>query len=90
MLPHRYAIEIIEGGGVVKPRGILFIRLVEARNVPKTDLFSKTDCYARCCLHASECQTLTACLVWCMCLTWRFGSGCSNRAGEEYGPLVAE
>ena len=63
VLPHRYAVEIVEGGGLVKPRGILFIRLVEAQNVPKTDLFSKTDCYARCCLCESEHQTLAACLI---------------------------
>ena len=59
VLPDRYTVEVVEGGGVVKPRGLLFIHLVEAQNVPRTDLFSKTDCYARCCLCASEYQALT-------------------------------
>ena len=49
VLPDRYNTEIVKGGGMVKPVGILFIHLVEARNVPRTDTFSKTDCYARCC-----------------------------------------
>ena len=53
MLPDRYTVEVVKGGGLVKPVGILFIHLIEARNVPRTDFFSKTDCYARCCQFES-------------------------------------
>lgn len=54
VLPDRYTVEVVKGGGLVKPVGILFIHLTEAQNVPRTDLFSKTDCYARCCQHGSD------------------------------------
>lgn len=60
VLPDRYTIEIMKGGGKPeRPAGILFICLVEARNLPNTDLFSKTDCYVRC----SQCN---CCLSWFM------------------------
>lgn len=49
MLPERYTCEVVAGGGLTpKPRALLFVRLVAARNMPNTDLFSKTDCYVRC------------------------------------------
>ena len=58
VLPDRVTIEIMKGGGKSeRPAGILFICLVEARNLPNTDLFSKTDCYVRC----SQCY---CCLSW--------------------------
>ncbi|CAK0785413.1 hypothetical protein CVIRNUC_008622 [Coccomyxa viridis] len=47
VLPRGYTVEIVKGGGLEGPRGILFITLIEAQHLPKTDMLSKTDCYVR-------------------------------------------
>ena len=56
MLPRGYTVEIVKGGGLEGPRGILFITLIEAQHLPKTDMFSKTDCYIRCSYCCMSCH----------------------------------
>ena len=66
MLPRGYTIEIVKGGGLEGPRGILFITLIEAQHLPKTDTFSKTDCYVRCsccCVSRHHGLALLVCLT---------------------------
>ena len=56
MLPQGSTIEIVKGGGLEGPRGMLFITLLEAQHVPRTDTFSKTDCYVRCSVCCMSCH----------------------------------
>ena len=66
MLPRGYTIEIVKGGGLEGPRGILFITLTEAQHLPKTDMLSKTDCYVRCsccCMSCHHGLMLRVCLM---------------------------
>ena len=56
MLPRGYTVEIVKGGGLEGPRGILFITLIEGQHLPKTDMLSKTDCYVRCSCCCMSCH----------------------------------
>ena len=43
-LPDRYCIDLApNGGALARPRGMLCVKLVEARHVPRTDFFGSTD-----------------------------------------------
>ena len=46
MLPDKYMVKLTEGElGIEAPKGILFVTLIEASNVPRMDLMSKSDPY---------------------------------------------
>lgn len=34
--------------GIEKPQGMLFIKLLEATNVPRMDMFTDSDCFVKC------------------------------------------
>lgn len=46
ILPEGFSLPLVPGGGREVPAGILFLHLIEARNLPNFDLFTKTDAYA--------------------------------------------
>ena len=50
ILPERYTVSFTDDGNAeeLRPKGILFVKLLEAVNVPRMDLFSDSDPYARC------------------------------------------
>jgi hypothetical protein len=44
VLPDRYCVEFVPGGGALAPpKGLLTVVLLEAQHVPRVDFFSKTD-----------------------------------------------
>ena len=46
MLPDKYVVKLTDAElGVDPPRGILFVKLIEASNVPRMDMLSKSDPY---------------------------------------------
>lgn len=52
MLPDKYVVKLVDGDlGIETPRGILFVKLLEAENVPKMDVLSKSDPYVKCAAH---------------------------------------
>ncbi len=46
ILPEGFVLPLAPGGGREVPAGILFLRIIEARNLPNLDWISKTDAYA--------------------------------------------
>lgn len=49
MLPDKYIIQLTDNDlGIETPKGILFVKLLEAENVPRMDLLSKSDPYVKC------------------------------------------
>ena len=48
VLPDKYIIRMTDAElGVERPKGFLFVKLIEAENVPKMDLLSKSDPYVK-------------------------------------------
>ena len=46
VLPDKYVLKLTDAElGVETPKGILFVRLLEATNVPRMDMLSKSDPY---------------------------------------------
>ncbi len=46
MLPDKYVLKLTDAElGVQPPKGIVFVRLLEATNVPRMDVLSKSDPY---------------------------------------------
>lgn len=46
MLPDKYVLKLTDAElGVETPKGILFVHLLEATNVPRMDMLSKSDPY---------------------------------------------
>ena len=46
MLPDKYMLKLTDAElGIETPKGILFVQLIEASNVPRMDLMSKSDPY---------------------------------------------
>ncbi len=49
VLPDKYVVQCTDAGlGVETPKGILFVKLLEAEHVPKMDVLSKSDPYVKC------------------------------------------
>ena len=50
VLPERYTVSFTDDGNAeeLRPKGILFVKLIEAVDVPRMDLFSESDPYGRC------------------------------------------
>ena len=50
ILPERYTVSFTDDGNAeeLRPKGILFVKVIEAVDVPRMDLFSDSDPYARC------------------------------------------
>ena len=49
MLPDHYTIPVVPGdyNAIDKPRGMLFVTIISAKNVPKMDWFNGSDPYVR-------------------------------------------
>ena len=46
VLPDKYVVKLTDAElGVDPPKGILFVKLIEASNVPRMDMLSKSDPY---------------------------------------------
>ena len=46
MLPDKYTLKLTDAElGIETPKGILFVTLIEASNVPRMDFLSKSDPY---------------------------------------------
>lgn len=46
VLPDKYVVPLTDSDlGIQVPKGILFVHLLEAQNVPRMDLFNKSDPY---------------------------------------------
>ena len=46
VLPDKYVVKLTDAElGVEPPKGILFVKLIEASNVPRMDMLSKSDPY---------------------------------------------
>jgi hypothetical protein len=49
VLPDKYIVRLTESDlGIEMPKGVLFVKLMEAENVPKMDVLSKSDPYCKC------------------------------------------
>lgn len=49
VLPDKYVVQLKEGDlGFQTPKGIIFVKLLEAENVPRMDMLSKSDPYVKC------------------------------------------
>lgn len=48
MLPDKYVVQLMEGAmGFETPKGIVFVKLLEAEHVPRMDMLSKSDPYVK-------------------------------------------
>lgn len=46
MIPDKYVLKLTDAElGIETPKGILFVKLIEASNVPRMDMLSKSDPY---------------------------------------------
>ena len=71
-LPQRYtyALDPQRLAALEAPQGMVSVRLVEAKNVPRMDLVGKTDCF---CKRAPTLAPQRRCADHCMCLCHESG-----------------
>lgn len=71
VLPDHYTVPVVPGdfNAIDKPRGMLFVTIISAKNVPKMDWFNGSDPYVRCAICTTDSALVCHLpLAWIACV----------------------